>query len=75
MAVLDWSKCPVVESVPDRVSGAWVFKNTRTPAAVVFDNLADGMTIEEVMEQFPVSREHITAVLDFVARSLDSSPE
>ncbi len=26
MAALDWSNCPAVESVPDRVGGAWVFR-------------------------------------------------
>ena len=70
MAVLDWSECPAVESVAGKVSGAWVFKGTRTPVAIVFDNLEDGMTIDEVVEQFPVTREQIKAVLDFAARSL-----
>jgi len=40
MATLDWSQCPAVESVPDRRSGAWVFRNTRMPVATVFENLA-----------------------------------
>ena len=29
---IDWSKCDDVESVPGRVSGAWVIKDTRVPA-------------------------------------------
>ena len=29
MAALDWSQCPAVESIPGKVSGAWVFKGTR----------------------------------------------
>src|ERR1700674_960637 len=49
--------------------GAWVFKGTRTPVAIVFENLEDGMTIDEVMEQFPVTREQVKAVLEFAARS------
>jgi len=53
------------------VSGAWVFTGTRTPVAIVFENLEDGMTIEEVIEQFPVTREQVKAVLEFAARSLD----
>ena len=73
MASLDWSLCPVVESIPGKVSGAWVFKGTRTPVAVVFENLEDGMTIDEVVEQFPVSRDQVKAVLEFAARSLDAS--
>ena len=72
MAVLDWSQCAAVESIPDKVSGAWVFKGTRTPVAVVFENLEDGMTIDEVMEQFPVTREQVKAALEFAARSLDA---
>ena len=71
MAVLDWSQCAAVESVPGKVSGAWVFKGTRTPVAIVFENLEDGMSIDEVMEQFPVTREQVKAVLEFTARSLD----
>ena len=72
MATLDWSQCPAVESIPGKVSGAWVFKDTRLPVATVIENLED-MSIEEVMEEFDVTREQITAVLDFVARSLKAS--
>jgi len=73
MAALNWSQCPAVESVPDRVSGAWVFKGTRLPVATVIENL-DDLSIAEVMEQFDVTREQITAVLDFVAQSLRAEP-
>jgi len=69
---LDWSKCAAVESVPGRVSGAWVFRGTRLPVATIFENLEDGMSIEEIMEQFDVTREQVTAVLDFAARSLEA---
>ena len=41
----DWSKCPAVESVPGRVSGAWVFKDTRLPRVLCSSsNLAEGAT-------------------------------
>lgn len=72
MKTLDWSQCPAVESVPGKVGGAWVFKDTRLPVATVIENLED-LSIEEVMEQFDVTREQIAAVLDFVARSLEMS--
>ena len=71
MAMLDWSQCPAVESVPGKVSGAWVFRDTRLPVSVVFENLQAGATIDEIMEWFHVSRDQITAVLEFAARSLD----
>ena len=70
MAALDWSQCPAVESVPDRVHGAWVFRNTRMPVALVFENLEAGMTVDEIMEQYDVTRDQINAVLEFAARSL-----
>ena len=56
MPSLDWSQCPGVERIPGKVSGAWLFTGTRTPVAIVFENLEDGMTIDEVIEQFPVTR-------------------
>ncbi|MGH9430775.1 MAG: DUF433 domain-containing protein [Terriglobia bacterium] len=71
MATLDWSQCPAVESVPGRLSGAWVFKDTRMPVATVFENLECGATIDEIMEWFDVTREQVVAVLEFAARSLD----
>ena len=74
MATLDWSQCPAVESVADRRSGAWVFKDTRMPVATVFENLEAGSSIEEIIEQFHVTREQIQAVLAFAARSLGAPP-
>ena len=73
MAALDWSQCPAVESIPGKVSGAWVFKGTRTPVTLVFENLEHSMTIDELIEQFPVTREQIRTVLEFAARSLEVS--
>jgi uncharacterized protein (DUF433 family) len=72
MAGLDWSQCAAVESVPGKVSGAWVFKDTRLPVATIFENLEAGSPIEEIMEQFRVSREQINAVLEFAAQSLQT---
>ncbi len=74
MAELDWSQCPAVESVPGKVSGAWVLRGTRTPVKVLFENLEAGMSIEEVIEQFPVTREEINRLMAFVARTLDKEP-
>ena len=74
MPTLDWSHCPAVESVPGKRSGAWVFKNTRTPVSTVFENLEAGATIQEVMDWFHLTREQIAAVLEFAARSLDAPP-
>jgi uncharacterized protein (DUF433 family) len=61
-----------VESLPGKVSGAWVFKGTRLPVATVIEKLED-LSIDEVIEQFDVTREQVMAVLDFVAQSLRAS--
>jgi uncharacterized protein (DUF433 family) len=74
MASLDWSQCPAVESIPGKVSGAWVLKGTRTPVKVLFENLEAGMSIEELIEQFPVTREQLDSLMAFVARSLEKAP-
>jgi uncharacterized protein (DUF433 family) len=50
-----------------------VFRGTRLPVPTVIENLED-LSIEEVIEQFDVTREQITAVLDFVAQSLRAEP-
>lgn len=74
MAVLDWSECSAVESVPGKVSGAWVFKNTRMPVQTVFENLEAGMSLEEITEAFDVSADEIKAVLHFASQSLEKPP-
>ncbi len=72
MAGLDWAQCPVVESVPGKRSGAWVFRGTRTPVSVVFDNLEVGASINEIMDWFHLTHEQVVAVIEFAARSLDA---
>ena len=72
MPTFDWSQCPAVESVPGRLSGAWVFRNTRMPVSALFENLEAGATIDEIVEQFDISREKMNEVLEFAAPSLDA---
>ncbi len=74
MVTIDWSQCPAVESVPGKVSGAWVLRDTRTPVKILFENLEAGMSIEEVIEQFPVTHQQMNALMAFVARSLEKPP-
>jgi len=69
--MLDWARCPVVERVPDRVSGAWVFKGTRVPVKALFENLEGGATVTDFLAWFPgVTREQVEAVLEHAQRSL-----
>lgn len=74
MAQLDWSQCPAVESIPGKVSGAWVLRDTRMPVSVIFENLEYGATIEDIIENYNVTREQIQAVLGFAAQSAAPPP-
>ena len=74
MPNLDWSQCEAVESVPGKMSGAWVFKNTRMPVQTVFANLEAGMSVQEITEVFDVKAEEIEAVVHFVTESLEKEP-
>jgi uncharacterized protein (DUF433 family) len=72
MANLDWSQCSAVESIPGKRSGAWVFKGTRTPISAVFENIED-MSVDELTEEFGVTREQVHAVLAFAAHSAEAN--
>jgi uncharacterized protein (DUF433 family) len=70
---LDWSQCEAVESVPGKLGGAWVFRGTRIPVSVVFENMDDGLTISEIVALYEgLSLENVHAVLDFACRSLET---
>lgn len=67
-----WDSCDAIERRPDKVSGAWTFKDTRLPVASLFDALKDSLTIDEFIDDFgAVTREQIEAVLDHEIRSLE----
>ena len=69
--MIDWSKCPAVEQIPGKVSGAWVFKDTRLPLYVLFDNLAGGATIYDFIDWFGgVAESEVSEVLEFAAKEL-----
>ena len=71
----EWKTCKAIESIPGKVSGAWVFRGTRVPVAALFNNLKDGATIDEFMEWFPgVTRQQIETVLAHQVESLNDRP-
>ena len=69
--MLDWTQCGVVERVPGKVSGAWVFKGTRVPVKALFENIEGGASIDDFLAWFPgVTREQVLAVLNHAEKSL-----
>ena len=72
--MLEWSSCPEVERDAQKVSGAWVFKESRVPVRALFENLEDGATVDEFLEWFPgVTKEQGKAVLEHASRSLEAA--
>ena len=70
MHTIDWNSCLAVELNPELVSGAWVFRGTRVPVVALFENLEDGVTVNEFVELFPgVDLLHARSVLEHAAKS------
>jgi len=64
-----------VESIPGKVSGAWVLRGTRMPVSAIFENIEAGASIDDIMEWFDgLDREQVKAVIGFAVRSLDRAP-
>ncbi len=67
----DWLNCPAVERDPQRVSGAWIFRDSRAPVRALFENLEDGATVDDFLEWFPgVQRAQVEDVPKHAERSL-----
>jgi len=43
----------VVVRDPDVLNGRPVFRGTRVPIEVLFENLEDGLTLDEIVESYP----------------------
>ena len=72
--IINWATCPVLESDPEKMSGAWVFRGTRVPYTTILRNISD-MSVTEIAESFPtVRRDQIVTFLEFVARSAEPRP-
>lgn len=50
--------------------GKPVIKGTRVPVELIIGKLAGGMTYEEVMSEYDLTREDILAALDYAAKHL-----
>jgi uncharacterized protein (DUF433 family) len=66
MTEIDWSRCPDVESVPGRCSGAWVAKNSRVMVEGILENAEDASP-EEVAGMFELPVEQVRRILAFAS--------
>jgi uncharacterized protein (DUF433 family) len=76
MPALDWSQCEAVESVPGKMSGAWVLRGTRMPVSAIFENIAAGANIDDLMDWFDgLDRQKLKEVIEFAAKSLNQQSD
>lgn len=68
--MLDWSKCPVVESDPEKHHGDWLFKDTRLPVSIVFACLGDGANLDDLIDWYGAKPEQVKEVLRFISANL-----
>lgn len=63
---MDWRTHISID--PARLHGVPCMKGTRVPVYVVLDNLAEGETVETILDQYPsLKPEHIPAAIAFAA--------
>ncbi len=64
----------LVTSDPTVLAGRPVFRGTRVPVEVLFDNLADGMSLDEILDEYPtIARDDAIAVLQLIPAAIRSS--
>jgi uncharacterized protein (DUF433 family) len=57
-----------ISSDPDVLHGAARFAGTRIPVSVVLDNLADGLSSEALLREYPeLTPTHLSAALAYAA--------
>jgi uncharacterized protein (DUF433 family) len=60
---------------PEVMGGRTVFAGTRVPVEVLFENLADELTVDEIIASYPTLRkEDIPSVLAETCRRLSQRP-
>jgi uncharacterized protein (DUF433 family) len=63
----------ILTTNPQIQFGTPVFKNTRVPAAFLFDFLEDGLSIEQFLAEFPsVQYRQVVALLEITGNLLQS---
>lgn len=60
----------------DVMSGQLVFRGTRVPVSVLFENLRDGLPLDEILASYPtIPRAAAEAVLDFALQCVQDGAE
>jgi uncharacterized protein (DUF433 family) len=61
-------------SDPEIMGGRVVFRGTRIPVEVLFENLADGMSLEEVLDAYPtLDRNDAVTAIELAGQALKAA--
>lgn len=61
----------LITSNPDILGGRCVFRNTRVPVEALFDNLAAGMSLDQILASFKtLDRSDVVRVLELTSARL-----
>ncbi len=66
-------KNPLIWINPGRMSGTPCFYKTRLPIDSLFENLEDGVSLDEYVDAFEISREKVVAVLEYAREKITVS--
>ena len=69
----DWDNCPAVERIAGKVSGAWIFTESRLPLWAMYSEMASGTTVDEFVDWYYGDKAKVIAVLEYEAKSLRES--
>lgn len=66
---------PLISISPDLHHGKAVVTGTRVPVTIIVGSLAGGMTQEEVMREYAVTKEQVEAALGYAAEILSKTDD
>jgi uncharacterized protein (DUF433 family) len=65
---MDWTRCPVVESDPEKLGGTPILKGSRMPADGIVENFRDGMPADEIAEVFELPTIGVRLLLKYALK-------
>jgi uncharacterized protein (DUF433 family) len=66
---------PPFTANPDVMGGRIVFRGTRIPVEILFENLADGMSLDEILDAYPaLNREDAVTAIEMACDTVTANP-